>query len=294
MPRRSAMPALAGLAFLLAAPAAAQTDDLEWSGRVEPDGWIKVFSGNGRIDAMPAAGDLIEVVGERGAHYRDRDPVRFEVRRVGADVVICAVTEYTECRDDGLRTTERRRSHNPEPVHFTVRLPRGTHARLSTGNGELRIEGVGGDIVARSGNGDVQVLGTSGTVEVSSGNGDLDVGRATGPVRASTGNGRVTVRTSRGPVYAHSGNGEILVDMASIQGEGDLEFHTGSGDIELRLPADLDAELVTRLGNGDLTSDFPLLVEGRTSFRNLRATIGAGGRRLTVASGNGDAVLRRR
>ncbi|HUE77716.1 MAG TPA: hypothetical protein VMM83_07220, partial [Longimicrobiales bacterium] len=101
MPGTSALPALVGLAFLLAAPAAAQTDDLEWSGRVGSGGWIKVFSGNGPIEVVPAPGDLIEVIGERGDAGRDRDPVRFEVRRVGADVVVCAVTEYTECRDDG-------------------------------------------------------------------------------------------------------------------------------------------------------------------------------------------------
>lgn len=294
MPRRSRLPALVGLAFLLTAPVAAQTDDLEWSGRLEAGGWIKVFSGNGPIEVVAAPGDLMEVVGERGDAGRERDPVRFEVRRLGADVVVCAVTEYTECRDDGLRTTERRRSHRPERVRFTVRLPGGTHARLSTGNGDLRIGGVGGDVVAGTGNGDVQVLGTSGTVEVRSGNGELEVARATGPVRANTGNGRVTVRTSRGPVNAHSGNGDIRVDVASIEGAGNLEFHTGSGDIELRLPEGLNAELVTRLGNGRLTSDFPLLVQGRTSFRNLRATIGEGGRRLVIASGNGDAVLRRR
>lgn len=294
MPGTPMIPALVGMAFLFAAPLTSQATDFAWSGSVAENGWIKIYNGNGPIDVVPATGDSIEVVGKRGSRTGDGDPVRFEILTFGSGVVICTVTDYTECRDDGLHGTARNHDNHPERIRFTVRLPSGAHAGLSTGNGDLRVENAGGDIRARTGNGRVQLSGTSGTVEVSSGNGALEIGGAAGPVRATTGNGRVTIRTSTGPVHARSGNGRIFVDMESLRGNGDLEFRTGSGDIELYLPAGLGADLVTRLGNGRLVSDFPLLVQGRTNFRNLRATLGEGGRRLIVASGNGDAVLRRR
>lgn len=273
------------------APLTAQ-DDFEWSGTVPAGAWLRVHSANGPIDVLPATGDRIEVVGTRDGRGRSGQPVRFEMVRAGDDVVICALTDDAECTDDGIRN--RWDSNNPERVNFTIRLPAGTNVRIGTGNGDLRLEGVGGDIGAGTGNGDVEIRGTSGTVRASSGNGEILVDRATGPVRASTGNGRVDVRTARGPVQASTGNGRILIDMASLEGSGDLEFHTGSGDVVLRLPDDLDAELQVRLGNGRVDSDFPLMVQGRTNFRNLRATIGRGGRRLIVSSGNGDVALRRR
>lgn len=295
MTRRTAPRSLAGLVFLLAAsPLPAQTNDFHWTGRLPAGGSIAVFSGNGPIDVVPAAGDRVEIVAERRETRADLDPVRFEVLELGSDVVVCAVTDSTECRPEGIRSIASNQGNSPESVRFTVRVPPGLHLRLLTGNGALAVESVGGDIVARTGNGRIRVLGTSGTVEAHSGNGDLEIARATGPVRAHTGNGDIAVRTARGPVSANSGNGRILVDLDSLEGEGDLEFRTGSGHVELRLPADLNAELVTRLGNGRVTSDFPLLIQGRTDFRNLRATIGTGGRRLTIVSGNGHAELRRR
>lgn len=283
--------ALLALALLptLAAPLAAQ-DDFEWSGTVPAGAWLRVHSVNGPMEVLPARGDRIEVTGVRQGG-RSRDPVRFEMVRAGDDVVICALTERAECDESGIRSS---RSSSPERVRFTIRVPSGTNVRVGTGNGDMRLEDVGGDIGASTGNGDVEVRGTSGSVRASSGNGRIRVDRATGPVRASTGNGRIEVGTARGPVEANSGNGRIVIDMDSIEGEGDLEFHTGSGDIELRLPADLNADLVTRLGNGRVESDFPLLVQGRTDFRNLRARIGDGGRRLVVSSGNGNVTLRRK
>lgn len=295
MARRSTAGLLAGLAFLLAAgPAPAQSVDFQWTGPVPAGGSIRVFSGNGPIDVVPAAGDRVEVVAERREARRDQDPVRFEVLELGSDVVVCAVTDRTECRPDGIRSIAGSAGNSPESVRFSVRAPAGVHVRLGSGNGALTIEAVGGDVVARTGNGRTRVLGTSGTVEVHSGNGAIEIARATGRVRAHTGSGRIDVRTARGPISASSGNGRILVDLDSLEGDGDLEFRTGSGHIELRLPTGLNADLVTRLGNGRVESDFPLVVEGRMDFRNLRARIGEGGRRLVASSGNGDVTLRRR
>ncbi len=54
--------------------------------------------------------------------------------------------------------------------------------------------------------------------------------------------------------------------------------------MRVALPAGVD--LVASSGNGR--------IRGRTDFRDFRATIGEGGRRLFIRSGNGDAVLRRR
>jgi hypothetical protein len=72
-----------------------------------------------------------------------------------------------------------------------------------------------------------------------------------------------------------------------------MAFRTGNGDVSVTLPASFEGEIEARLPNGRLESDFPLRVEGRLDPRRLRATIGAGGRRITITSGSGGAEIRK-
>jgi DUF4097 and DUF4098 domain-containing protein YvlB len=45
--------------------------------------------------------------------------------------------------------------------------------------------------------------------------------------------------------------------------------------------------------NGSLTSDFPIMVQGRMNPRRIRATIGKGGRRIRLETVNGSVELRK-
>jgi DUF4097 and DUF4098 domain-containing protein YvlB len=155
------------------------------------------------------------------------------------------------------------------------------------------VERVGGEVSASTGNGRVNVLNTDGAVRVSTGNGDVHVRDVKGAVRVSTGNGRVNVSTAQGPVEARSGNGDIDVRMTAVRPSEDMTFSTGSGDVRVTLPADYSGELDASTGNGTISSDFDLKLEGRMSPRRVRATIGSGGARLRLATGNGGLELRK-
>jgi DUF4097 and DUF4098 domain-containing protein YvlB len=112
-------------------------------------------------------------------------------------------------------------------------------------------------------------------------------------VRASSGNGRVTVNAANGPVNASTGNGRIEVTMASLRGAGDMDFSSGNGSVVLTLPSDFGAEFEGSTGNGSIQTDFPMRVQGRVSAHRMAGTIGNGGRRLHVSTGNGSIYLRR-
>jgi DUF4097 and DUF4098 domain-containing protein YvlB len=45
--------------------------------------------------------------------------------------------------------------------------------------------------------------------------------------------------------------------------------------------------------NGEITSDFPITVQGRVSPRELKGTIGKGGRKLELETVNGDITLKK-
>jgi DUF4097 and DUF4098 domain-containing protein YvlB len=269
-------------------------DTFEWSERVPRGAWLRVYDPNGRIQVTEASGDVAEVRAER--REGRRDAVEIEIRRDGDNVTICALIEGSDCDEDGVRTRRRPRwrdddDDNRARVHFTVRLPRGVRLAVGTGNGEVSVTGADADVTASSGNGRVRVATSAGAVRASSGNGEVSVEGATERVSASSGNGRVTVSTRRGPVQASSGNGDIDVRMETLASDEDMSFSTGNGRVTVAVPRDFTGEIDGTLGHGSFRSDFPVTLAGRFSPTRVRGTIGSGGPRVRMMSGNGDLEL---
>ena len=156
--------------------------------------------------------------------------------------------------------------------------------------------GVAGALLALAATGCVIHVGSRAQdVDAATINGDVTVERAGGPVKASSGNGRVVVATTRGPVNASSGNGDIEVTMDAIADvTDDMEFSSGNGTITVTVPPNFAGELDASTGSGKFYSDFPMTLRGRIDPQHVRATIGRGGRRLTLQSGNGDVELRKK
>jgi DUF4097 and DUF4098 domain-containing protein YvlB len=155
------------------------------------------------------------------------------------------------------------------------------------------VERVGGDVQATTGNGRVHVDATEGSVQVTTGNGDVSVRGAKSAVKVTTGNGAVTVSTAEGPVEARTGNGDIDVVMTQLKARDDMTFSTGSGRVTVTLPSGYNGELDATTGNGEIRTDFELKIQGRMNPRRIRATIGEGGPRLRLTTGNGRLELRK-
>ena len=302
MIRRLVSPLL--VAGLFATPLAAQPDiqgregtRFTWSNRIPAGQWLRIYGTNGRIDVVEATGEVADLVAEKEMRRGRPEDIGFEIRRASDGFTICAIiNEEVDCNDDGIRQRGRWRNDNDgRRVNFTVRVPRGVKVAAGSGNGDVRVEGMSAEVHASSGNGDVRVSTSGGPVSASSGNGDVRVGRATGPVKASSGNGRVFVATTRGPVNASSGNGDVDITMDAIADLAeDMEFSSGNGTVTVTVPSDFSGELVATTGSGKFYSDFPLTLRGRIDPQRVRATIGNGGRRITISSGNGDVELKKK
>lgn len=282
---------------LVAAPAIAQDKPTETDStfafrtRLASGAWVRVFTFNGDVDVREGTGDQVEIRGEKRGRRTRWDRVFFETKRDGDNVTVCAIYgDEAECESDGPHGNM---NSSNVGARFTVTVPRGAKVRVGSGNGDVSVRVAAAEASASTGNGDVEVVGVRGRVDAATGNGPLLIEDAGGPVEASTGNGRVTINTATGPVSAHSGNGNIDVRMARLTGDGDMEFRTGNGRVTVAVPASFEGEVVTSTGSGHLESDFPMTVNGRMDSRNMRATIGKGGRRIRMSSGNGDLELRK-
>lgn len=267
--------------------------------QVSAGGWVRLFSNAGDITITEGSGRTVALRAEKDARRGSVEDLGFVILRQSDGLTICAVHVGNEdsCDENGLRGDRRRGRWNDwrdrGRVHMTVRVPRGVRVRSGSGNGDMSLVAAVAEARVSSGNGKVRVSGVEGRVEASSGNGEVTIEAAGGPVRASSGNGDVFVNATNGPVNASSGNGDLRITMRRLAGDEDLEFSTGNGRVLLDLPADFSAEVEASTGNGRVTTDFPITIQGRVTPTRLRGTIGNGGRRLRISSGNGSLEIRR-
>ncbi|MES3033569.1 MAG: DUF4097 family beta strand repeat-containing protein [Gemmatimonadota bacterium] len=251
-------------AALVAAPLAAQSDDgttFRWSGAVSEGRYIRLHNMNGDVRVERGApGSRVEVIGERTVHGGDPTVVRFDVRmRDDGDVVICVLwgPDMT-CTDQGSRgnySTNWRKGDRVS-VALRVRVPDGVKTYARSTNGAVAVEGV------------------------------------TSEVDAATTNGDVNVRTTSGVVNASTTNGSITATLGSAAGDAPMRFTTTNGRVTVYAPPTLSANLDMSTTNGDLSVDFPVTVSGVLGRKQLRGTLGQGGRALVVRSTNGDVSLR--
>jgi DUF4097 and DUF4098 domain-containing protein YvlB len=88
-------------------------------------------------------------------------------------------------------------------------------------------------------------------------------------------------------------NGSITASFSNPNWTGPLEFKTVNGEINLDLPSNTNANVEAQTLNGDISSDFPMNVQGKFNKREMKGTIGGGGRELTLKTVNGSIKLRR-
>lgn len=240
-------------------------EPFEWSGRVAAGGTLEVKGISGSIRAERASGSTAEVVAEKTGRESEFDQVEIRVVKEGDDVVICAVYgdrnggDDCESNGNGVRGLFGRRRSINVGVDFVVKLPAGTPLKAGLVSGDVDVRDVASD------------------------------------VSASTVSGDVTISTT-GLAKAHAVSGSLDVAMGATDWDA-LDFNTVSGDITLRLPAATDANVEFQSVSGDLTSDFDMRITGRIGRRwpgqRMHATLGEGGRPITLKTVSGDVRLLR-
>ncbi len=191
----------------------------------------------------------------------DRDEVRLEARiqassrnddpRALAREVEIRTGAVIEA--DGPRTGGR----DSWAVSFELMVPRATALRLGAHNGGIGVEGLTGDVEARTTNGGLSVAGGAGRVR------------------------------------GHTTNGGIRLELSGSawQGEG-VDLETTNGGVRITVPEDYSARLETGTVNGGIQMDIPIMVQGRLD-RTIRTELGNGGSMIRAVTTNGGVVVER-
>ncbi|MDB4886592.1 MAG: hypothetical protein JWN79_2030 [Gemmatimonadetes bacterium] len=240
-----------------------QADAFTMSERI-PDGqWIRVRNVSGDVRVRPSTSDRVEITATKSWRRGDPKDVRIEMRKASnGSILVCAFwTENATCTENGYDSRGdggNWRRNNDVAVDFEVRVPKGVRVGAWSVNGSVSVDGVSNEVLA-------------GTV-----NGSVDAVSAGGPVQAST------------------VNGSVRASMGRLDGTQDLTFSTVNGTVVAEFAGDVDADVDLRTVNGRFRTDWPMTMTGRIDPKHLRATLGKGGRRITLSTVNGNVELRKR
>lgn len=255
------------------------------------------FSRGGTVELESMSGD-ITVTGW------DRSEVRIRASSDRGDLRVDATSSRIQVKSIGMGWAD---------ADYDVSVPAGTRLLLTGRNTTIDVRETRGPVEVHTQNGDV-TLRDVGAVEVNALNGDLDltaveqvqvnltagdvrIDRVSGAVEVTTVSGDIALLNARSPhVQAQTTSGEVTYDGA-IDPSGRYEFTSHSGNVVVRVPADVSAAVSLQTYSGAIESDFPITLEGGATMgghpRTLDFRIGAGGARITMISFSGEVHLQR-
>jgi len=229
----------------------------------------------------------------------DRPEVAVTIERYAGSQAEAEELEVKAVQDGDTITVEAIRPERTVQVGFHVgrgvklvaTLPKQANLEARTGDGAISAKGVDGRVELNTGDGAISGADLSGDLAVHTGDGSVALDGVSGRVTVNTGDGSVRVRGAPRVLRATTGDGSINLDLASgTVLEEDWLVTTGDGSIRASLPAALSAEIDARTGDGRISAD-ELGLTTSDSRRELRGTLGAGGRQLKLRTGDGSISL---
>ncbi len=153
--------------------------------------------------------------------------------------------------------------------------------------GDVHMENVTGPLHLHTSVTEVELATLPGDLTLNSD--DLRVTEARGQVRVSTHAKDVDLSQIYGDTVVNNSRGQISIEPA---GPFSVEAKNGKGDVEVTLPPDASATVDGRTHNGDIVSDFPLLINGDQS-KTVTGRIGGGAGRISLIADVGDLRIKK-
>jgi DUF4097 and DUF4098 domain-containing protein YvlB len=240
--------------------------DFQRTYQVGAGGSVSIHNVSGNVKVTGYDGNAIIVTGIKTG--RDRELVDVDDRS-GAGKVDVRVRYPEQCNCEAS-------------INFEVQVPRAVKYQfdnLSSASGDISVNGVLGDVKAKSASGDVSVADVTGAVD------------------ASTASGDVSIKNIIGSASGKSASGDVEAEITRLDGGGNMEFASTSGNVKVKMPADLGAVVNMSVLSGSLHSDFPLEIQERERGygrgRSAQGRVGDGTRTLRLSSISGNVSLNR-
>lgn len=161
---------------------------------------------------------------------------------------------------------------------------------FTSARGRLHLEGAPRRVTAETLDGNIEIVGPVASTSVRTASGAITLRGSTGDLVASSVSGAIRIGGARvTEARLETVSGEISW-KGSIAQAGGLEVQTMTGDIELRLPVELGADLELTAPPGAVTSEWPL-TRPAAKGAPIRTSIGDGGASVIARTFKGKISL---
>src|SRR5215208_4048603 len=305
LPRVSTVPAGLLTAALALALAGTARDGNAQRARFTSDYRSRVdttvaFDKNGSVTLTAGSGDVVVTGWARNeAHVTavsDNENVRFDATSSRLSVELAGRSRGSDAR-------------------FEVSVPYGVQVLVRTQSGDISVRGTRGEVEVHSQNGDVQIEDVMNRLDINTLSGDIRSRNVTGDVEIGTTSGEVRLADIRGNIEIGTVSGDIelrsvtakLVRAKTTSGDvtydglidpaGRYELSAHSGDIDLHVPREANAQLTVSTWNGGVNSECPITLKpgehgiGSSNAKRFTFSIGGGAARITAETFSGDITI---
>jgi hypothetical protein len=204
--------------------------------------------------------------------------IQVEARRPGGRATFVGVGSFTSPSARILATV-------PHKVQLVVR----------SGDGSIVAERLDGRLELRTADGSIRAVETTGELLAESGDGGIQVEESAGRIEVRTDDGSVRVSGSPTGLRIRSGDGSVVVRVRTGAAMSeDWMITTQDGSVSMELPEGFSAEIEAEPGSDSRVRSELTLVSatgGTRELRTLRGTLGEGGHRLMLRTGDGTIRL---
>ena len=157
-------------------------------------------------------------------------------------------------------------------------MPSAADLEARTVDGPLDVEGIDGRLQIASTDGPVVVRSCAGRIEARTTDGDLLLDGVRGEVRAHSTDGKVTIAGLLNILEVSTTDGGIEIDAEDgSRMNAEWLIRSTDGNVHMRLPEGFAADLDIATGDGHITNDYPVTMQGQVSSHRLMGKMFKGG-----------------
>ncbi len=133
-------------------------------------------------------------------------------------------------RQDGNRLVVKDGPHKGSGKQkYILMVPDGTELKLTTGSGNVTVEGLMLELKGTTGSGNLTIKNSRGEISINNGSGDLEVADFEGELSMNVGSGDASLSDYKGELKINCGSGDVTAEGI----EALVKINAGSGNIEL-------------------------------------------------------------
>jgi hypothetical protein len=269
------------------------------------DGYVEHVEKRFAVASSPAEVRLTTFDGAVEVRSWDSTEVLVQVELRGNDKdAVSKIEVITNRKDDAIEVETRNTSkggftgigyHVSSSAKLIASVPRHTNLTIRTGDGAVVVERVNGRMEVHTGDGAIRLTETSGDVLAETNDGNIQIDDVSGRVELRTNDGSIHLSGTPSRIRARSGDGSMALRIRSGAAmTDDWMIDTGDGPVSLELPDGFAAEIEADPGSdGRVRNDLDLtnVTGGTRDKRALKGSLGQGGKKLVIHTGDGTIHL---